>query len=422
MSSNNQKKTIKINPELFNISDKTKKNREKKSKPISMSSIVNPNLIKKQLLNRIKEHKTKEQTSKTSESVGSNSKSNAPSATTPSNFTDEFNDSISYLSSLSKKHKEDKEKEREKERKKEMIANRTVKNIYQPPSQPVVNLELPDELKEEFIPVIVPEKTPYQLNLNSNQNVILPKTGIIQQDVPYGCLKTGTKPTFRTWQSLQATRKNYDHTNHSTNYSSNAINTNIQPVSISNERERKLEMIKNKMKQDDMNSSTTTNTNISLEPMFIDHSPSLSPSLTSIQNPVPIPVPIDTSILNPNIQISQDLKKELDSQIEPPGKKVIKKTIRKTYTLGKSKMYNKVSILLKNNQTKKNVLEAQKKLKSTPILEIKNYLKTRGLIKVGSNAPNDVIRKTYESAMLTGEVINKNKDTLLHNFLTDTKE
>ena len=55
----NQKKTIKINPELFNITDKTKQNREKKSKPTSL--VINSNSLKKQLLNRIKEHTSRMQ-------------------------------------------------------------------------------------------------------------------------------------------------------------------------------------------------------------------------------------------------------------------------------------------------------------------------------------------------------------------------
>ena len=55
------KKTIQINPELFKISgkNKTKNNRDKSSKP---EKPITPNLLKKQLLERIKSHKQKVET------------------------------------------------------------------------------------------------------------------------------------------------------------------------------------------------------------------------------------------------------------------------------------------------------------------------------------------------------------------------
>jgi hypothetical protein len=55
-------KKIDINPILFNFDNlKTKKNREKKSKPaLSKIQLVSPNILKNKLLNRIKEHKKRE--------------------------------------------------------------------------------------------------------------------------------------------------------------------------------------------------------------------------------------------------------------------------------------------------------------------------------------------------------------------------
>jgi hypothetical protein len=53
--SSSLKKTIQINPELFKIQgSKTKSNREKKSKPEKQ---ITPNFLKKQLIDRIKNHK-----------------------------------------------------------------------------------------------------------------------------------------------------------------------------------------------------------------------------------------------------------------------------------------------------------------------------------------------------------------------------
>jgi len=390
------KKTIKINPELFNIADKTKKNRERKTKP-AMPMVIRPNSLKKELLNKIKEHRTKE--------IGSSEKQS---------FSDEFRDSINYLSSLSQKKKEDSAREKMRE----LMSNKTVKNYhsYNSPEytnqngefhnynslMPIVNLELPKELQETYVPALI-EPTSSPIKIKS----YIPKT---ENEIPYGCLKGGQKPTFRTWQ---ATRKNYDAISSTPIIQKPLTFQEEQAISDSvNERERKLELLRMKMRRQMEEEK--------YKQQLEETSRQSEPIIPPIQTPVFVSEP-DTSILNTNIPASNELKLNLDAMIEPPEKKFIKRTIKRKYTLGKSKIHNTVSILLKDNQTRKNVVNAQKELKRTPINDIKKYLKTRGLIKVGSNAPNDVLRKTYESAMLSGEVLNKNKDTLLHNFLNDTE-
>ena len=132
----------------------------------------------------------------------------------------------------------------------------------------------------------------------------------------------------------------------------------------------------------------------------------------------------DISNISSPIVTEQRFKEEMNSNEENiiAIKKINKKTIKRKYTLGKSNIKKTVAVLVKNRGTRKLVLNAQKDLKRKQINDIKTYLREHNLIKIGSNAPNDVLRKMYESAMLSGEITNNNAETLLHNFSKSDKE
>ena len=56
-------------------------------------------------------------------------------------------------------------------------------------------------------------------------------------------------------------------------------------------------------------------------------------------------------------------------------------------------------------------------IKQTPIQDVRKFLIKRGIIKVGSVTPNEVLRKMYESAsMMCGDLYNHNPDNLLYNY------
>ena len=97
-----------------------------------------------------------------------------------------------------------------------------------------------------------------------------------------------------------------------------------------------------------------------------------------------------------------------------------KRTLRRTYKVGKSKIAPKVSVLVSNKTIRNNTSTKSQLLKKVSIEEIKQFLVKRGLIKVGSITPNDVLRKMYESAiMMCGEVYNHNPENLMYNFFND---
>lgn len=113
-----------------------------------------------------------------------------------------------------------------------------------------------------------------------------------------------------------------------------------------------------------------------------------------------------------------------EDQVQEPTqiKNKIKQTITKKYKLGKTPGGNVVGVLIKNSDTRRRVQEEHGVLRRESIVEIRKYLHAHGLIKVGSDAPPDVLRNIYESAKLTGEISNTNKHVMLHNFMKSEDE
>ena len=102
----------------------------------------------------------------------------------------------------------------------------------------------------------------------------------------------------------------------------------------------------------------------------------------------------------------------------PPKPLRQRKILRRTFKIGKSPVLQRVSVLLSNRTLRKQVNNRKITYKKTPMHEIKTFLIRRGLIKVGTIAPNNILRQIYEDAMLTcGEIYNHNPDVLLHNFM-----
>lgn len=391
------KKTIQINPELFKMpGNKSRKNREKKE--LTLNPIVSPNNLKNKLLKRIKDHKTQE----------IKTKSSIPTASTNNNsYTDEFYGALDYLSDLSKKHKATEAKQRS-------LNTRTLKN-YQSSPNTGISLELPPELQEtkSFIP---------------QSNEIFNVNYKVQDDVPYGCLKNGKKRTYREWMALTKPEKQDipDIVRPPTPPKKNVGvflegATPIEPVkNIDTQqtlsREERLEQIKNKLKKiQDQESQMKQQSLDEFKQLETKYS---TPLMVSPLEELP---DFDQSESKSN-EIEDMLKEREEKHENSKIKKYLKKTVKRKFTLGKSDKLRRVSVLIKDRQTRKNIINTQKELKKTTMTDVKKYLRQHGIIKVGSICPADILRKTFESAVLTGEVTNTNKETLLHNFMSGMTE
>ena len=392
-------KTISINPSLFSLGGKTKtkKNTNKKS---TITPLISPNILKKKLLKRIKEHKQRETQNLDNKKKGVDTDTIVDlkqNSETSESFSDEFSDSINYLQTLSKQKKINDEKinyEKQKQLRKENLERKTLKN-YQSNNdivQPYVNIELPEELTIKNTDNLV--TTGGVINLQPYK----------YDTVPYGILKGGIKPTYRTW-----TRSQRD--NIVTNPNSALTIQGGQINRDKNERENRLNNLREKLKQKQMENTIQKTEEQKTEDNIL--------SQNLIQKPNTNLIVLNTNTSNTS---NTQIKEPIVNEEIIATKKIIKRTIKRTYTLGKSNIKNRVSILVKDRGTRKNVLNAQKELKKKPINDVKTYLREHNLIKIGSNAPNDVIRKLYESAMLAGEITNSNSEILLHNYSKDDKE
>jgi hypothetical protein len=204
----------------------------------------------------------------------------------------------------------------------------------------------------------------------------------LTDDAPYGCLKNGKKPTFRMYNKTIKTNHHHNHHDHDAHDPEN---------NVYSDRQSKLRDLQNKHNKNKYPGLKTNNDNVCIEDKESESDK-------------------DTN----NEEKKEDVKR---TKI----RRHLRKTITKKFKLGKQPGSNIVGVLIKNNDTRKNIQKECGLLKSKQLSEVKKYLVEKNLIKIGSTAPPGVIRNIYEASMLAGEVDNIGKGVILHNFLEDKK-
>lgn len=391
-----------------------------------------------------------------SSSINSNSSSSR--FKTESN---ELEDSLDYFNELDRKQTKN-HAINDQNRKREVLHKRTVKNYGAIPTSPFVNLELPEEFNISAKP---PEPSPFNSNTYSYNPMKLNYK--IDNEVPHGCLKNGIKPTLKTMQTrrvqpslpltqppppplsqisreqklLEMQQKVQQKLNQlkppepptppPPPKQMPVINVNPFPTQSSLANQSPLSnqglvkgIVATQIAAPIQQIDTQAADKIALPDSLMDIFPELDDGSRQIalQKQLQEKEKIQ-SLLNEKIgPDADDGNSDSDMKILMAGKKKqhIKKTIRHKYTIGRNIKNNTVGILIKDNNTRRKITNAQKEMKKKPMNELKKELKEHNLIKVGSTAPNDVLRATYEYAKLAGDIVNINTETLMHNFVNST--
>jgi hypothetical protein len=335
-------KKISIDMDLFKVSGKTRKKREKKQDGIKVktpSEKKNADTLKKRsILKMIRQHQ-EDRYKKLFE------EKNDSKSTQDTTFNKEFKEAQNFFQSL--------------ENKKQQSLNTTFKNrdaqslLYQPTFNALSDIKNTIRPSNNIDPPVVLQP--------SLQNITTPV---------YGCLKNGTLPTFKTL--INQTRK-------------------VMPPIVNNM--------------------------IPIPPPLVGGA---EPIISNFNTTKIMETKINDSIQRITEMKETAAKLQQLKRKERPKKMKRKKTFRRTYKVGKSKTAPKVSVLVSNKTIRNNTSTKSQLLKQVPIEEIKKFLIKRGLIKVGSITPNDVLRKMYESTvMICGEVQNHNPENLMYNFFND---
>ena len=361
-----EKRTIKINPELFKTSDKniSRKKREKSDLKIKVKSERNHKnkSLRRSVMKMIREKQQEEY-----KKLFSNTEKEKETKDESTGFHKDFEDSLEYFNSLV---------EREKEKEKEYLKNTTLKNYNEHPNAEYINTPIHYELPN-ILNNIDPKPSESSIQIHSNQ------PSLLHPPPKYGCLKNGVLPTYRTYYNK--TRRNNDPV--------------IQPIH-----------------------NQVPLQQVSQRPLINQDPPQLQINQLPVQ-----PLDLNTSENNIKYTLSEKRQKFQKGEMEQgENKKYLKylkrrKIYKRTYKIGRSQTKPQISVLVSNKTIRNRISTQAQQLKQTPIQDVKQYLVKKGFIKVGSVTPNDVLRKMYESvALICGEVQNHNPENLLYNFMNDT--
>lgn len=364
-----EKRTIKINPDLFKVNDK---NTSRKKRPTSDTKIkvrsetkpVRNKTLRNGVLRMLRENIREKQKEEYKNLINTdkNIDKKSKKSDVQDEFKTDFEKSLQYFNNLNEKEAiENSINSKQKHNmtfKREQNHGGNTDNSSQIKSfdENSISNVLPDVFNT-IIPTVNNEMIPMKLNSIPKQLPPPPQ---------YGCLRNGSLPTYRNWK--QMTQRNYGG-------EKPMINRETQQIDEIQEKPQEKQTIISEIKKN-----------------LIEK------------------------------RKKHLLKKDSNKKKDKPRLKYLKqkKTFKRSYHLGRSKIAPKIGVLISNKTVRQRISTSALHLKQTPMPEVKKFLIKKGFIKVGSIAPNDVLRQMYECAhLMCGEIENHNPENLLFNYFND---
>ena len=405
-------KVLQINPQLFKTNGKnnTSKNREKKQKP---EGYKGPSTLRKALLGKIRDFQKKEQENNKIEFQAKNNTQNVEEI---KDFNNEFNKSLDFLQELSKRHNNS-IKSKKEQKKENKIKNKTLKQALNG-VRPNINLELPSDLLE---PTKIPITTSITTSIPSINANPLTSVQIIPQQMPQIIPQQISQiipqqipqiiPQQIPQQISQIIPQQMPQpiTNPITESKKDKIETNKDLLD-------KKELIINNIKEPPPYSNLKGGSKPSYKEW---NRQTQKKGKTQMHPSITIKDKKDEQIeKSDKAKRLEELRKKYKQNHKNTSKQLVRvKTRTIKYNLGNNG--KTVGILIKNRQTRKKIKDEHDMLKKKTLTDVKDYLREKNLIKAGTMAPTDVLRTLYEQSILTGDVTNKSKENLLHNFVNN---
>jgi len=431
-------KILTINPEAFKFPTKRQTLKNKKVKPVqNANQALKSNKLKKELLKKVKDYQKNKEVEKLNDTKVLESQApNLFDSNTLENsdFEREFNKSLTFLHDLAKKNKEKKKKKTLKVSNLDVHIDIPNDNlIYQSNKEPSYGC-LKNGAKPTFRDLVKTKKNndPHNKDNKDRLRIVLENNKyydhaafhdkyanvetpsivveqVVQQPLPLKTIKVIPNPIIHaTHESKESKESNFINIFDNKNKMLNAMDNVLTNPKTGNEKCITYEF-------------NSDSTNVGAPNVGAPNVGAPNVGAPNVDAPNVDAPNVDA----PNVDATHELNNNNNNNnvsvmkyndVNPIPKLCITTKTYK-YKLGKNKERGQIGVLIKNRDTQKRIKKEIEQLKQQDIQSIKNYLREKGLIKLGSQAPNSILRKMYEDSILSGEINNNNNTNLVFNYL-----